>query len=470
MDPLTGPFTERPRPRPRVGRMEEIPPPVPLREEAPQPPQTWGDIGLPHRFVEDLILKMLYRRGAMTGDGLADALNLPFWSLDTELLGYQQRRIVEVRGTGMHGRRGYLFDLTGEGRQRVREVLPAIPYVGPAPVPMAVYSEWMDRQALRKVRVGAAEVARGFADLVVDPTLIRKLGPAINAGRSIFLHGDAGNGKTAMAERIARAYPGDVFIPRAILVGGQVIQLFDPSVHETVDPEPPRSESELLRPAPLYDPRFVRIRRPMVTVGGELTLDQLELRWDASLGVFRAPPQLKAVGGVFLVDDFGRQQVRPRDLLNRWMIPLDRGIDHLSLPNGQVVQVPFDCLVIFATNLNPRDLVEEAFFRRIRYKVRVENPTASQYREIFRQACVRKNVPYDEAAVQFIEEHYYRERDIEPRACHPGDLVSDLCDLADYMGLRPTLDRLLLQPACETYFGADLASRPSGRENNSDGI
>jgi SpoVK/Ycf46/Vps4 family AAA+-type ATPase len=200
----------------------------------------------------------------------------------------------------------------------------------------------------------------------------------------------------------------------------------------------------------------------MVTVGGELTLDQLELRWDASLGVFRAPPQLKAVGGVFLVDDFGRQQVRPRDLLNRWMIPLDRGIDHLSLPNGQVVQVPFDCLVIFATNLDPRDLVEEAFFRRIRHKVRVDNPTPSQYREIFRQACLRKNVPYDEGAVHFIEEHYYEGRGIEPRACHPGDLVSDLCDLADYMGLRPTLDRLLLQPTCESYFGADLTDRPGG--------
>jgi predicted ATPase with chaperone activity len=456
------PVTDSPRTRPRKPPAESgrIPPATP--EAVPLPPQTWGEIGLPHRFVEDLILKMLYRRGAMTGDGLADALNLPFWALDTELLGYQQRRIVEVRGTGMHGRRGYLFDLTAEGRQRVREVLPAIPYVGPAPVPMSVYSDWMERQTLRKVRVGAAEVARGFADLVVDPTLIRRLGPAINAGRSIFLHGDAGNGKTAMAERIARAYPGDVFIPRAILVGGQVIQLFDPSVHEPVDPEPPRSESELLRPAPVYDPRFVRIRRPMVTVGGELTLDQLELRWDASLGVFRAPPQLKAVGGVFLVDDFGRQQVRPRDLLNRWMIPLDRGIDHLSLPNGQVVQVPFDCLVIFATNLDPRDLVEEAFFRRIRHKVRVDNPTPSQYREIFRQACLRKNVPYDEGAVHFIEEHYYEGRGIEPRACHPGDLVSDLCDLADYMGLRPTLDRLLLQPTCESYFGADLTDRPGG--------
>lgn len=431
----------------------------------PVPPQVWGEIGLPHRFVEDLILKMLYRRGAMTGDALADALNLPFWALDTELLGYQQRRIVEVRGTGLHGRRGYLFDLSGEGRTRVREILASSPYVGPAPVPIHSYQEWMERQTLRKVRVRAAEVARGFSDLVVDPSLIRRLGPAINAGRSIFLYGEAGNGKTSIAERIAQAYPGEVFIPRAVLVGGQVIQLFDPSVHEPVDPEPPRSESALLRPAPLYDPRWVRIRRPMVAVGGELTLEQLELRWDASLGVFRAPPQLKAVGGVFLVDDFGRQQVRPRDLLNRWMIPLDRGVDHLTLPSGQTVAVPFDCLVIFATNLDPKELVEEAFLRRIRYKVRVENPTPAQYREIFRQVCLWRNIPYDESAVEFVEEEYYRKHGIEPRACHPGDLVSDLCDMADYMGLRPTLDRLLLEPACQAYF----APAGSGGDPRGDG-
>lgn len=421
-------------------------------EAAPPVPESWEQINLPLRFVEDLILKMLYRRGALTGDQISEALRLPFWALDRELLAFQQRRLVEVRGQGIHGRRAYVFDLTTEGRQRVREILPSSPYVGPAPVSLDAYKQWTVRRPLRDTPVRAPDVARGLADLVVDPSLMRRLGPAVNAGRSLFLYGDAGNGKTALAERIARIYPGHIFIPYAIELDGTVIQLFDPGVHRPVTTVEGVSESELLKPPHAWDPRFVLIERPMVTVGGELTLEQLELRWDEMLGVYRAPPQLKANGGVFLVDDFGRQRVRPRELLNRWMIPLDRGVDHLSLPGGQVMEVPFDCLVVFATNLDPSDLAEEAFFRRIRHKIRVEDPTPQQYRQIFRNVCLARNIHYDESAVEFIEKEYYGRRGIPPRACHPGDILADLCDLADYLGLEPVVDRVLLQPACDSYF------------------
>ncbi len=421
--------------------------------EVPPVPETWEEIDLPRRFVEDLILKMIYRRGALTGEQLSDALKLPFWALDRELLAFQQRRLVEVRGQGIHGRRAYVFDLTGEGRQRVREILPSSPYVGPAPVSLDAYREWTVRRPLRDTPVRAPDVARAFSDLVVDPSLMRRLGPAINAARSIFLYGDAGNGKTALAERMARAYPGKLLIPYAVEVDGTVIQLFDPGVHRPVRPVPEGiSESELLKPPLTWDPRFVLIERPLVTVGGELTLDQLELRWDEMLGVYRAPPQLKANGGVFLVDDFGRQRVRPRELLNRWMIPLDRGVDHLALPGGQIMEVPFDCLVVFATNLDPVELAEEAFLRRVRHKIHVDDPTPPQYRQIFRNVCIERNIHFEESAVEFIEKEYYGRRGIPPRACHPRDIISDLCDLADYLGLEPVVDRVLLQPACDAYF------------------
>lgn len=421
-------------------------------ERVPPVPENWDQIRLPLRFVEDLILKMLYRRGALTGEQISDAVKLPFWALDAELLAFQQRRMVEVRGKGLHGRRAYVFDLTTEGRQRVREILPSSPYVGPAPVSLDAYREWTLQLPLRETPVRAPDVARGLADLVVDPALQRRLGPALNAGRSLFLYGEAGNGKTVLAERMARVYPGNLLIPYAIELDGTVIQLFDPGVHREVKTQEGVSESDLLKPAPGWDPRFVLIERPLVTVGGELTLEQLELRWDDVLGVYRAPPQLKANGGVFLVDDFGRQRVRPRELLNRWMIPLDRGVDHLALPAGQVMAVPFDCLVVFATNLDPSDLAEEAFFRRIRHKIHVGDPTREHYRQIFRNACIGKNIHYEESAVEFIEKEYYGRRGISPRACHPGDIVADICDLADYLGIEPSVERVLLQPACDAYF------------------
>jgi hypothetical protein len=421
-------------------------------EHVPPVPTDGDQINLPPRLVGDLLLKMLYRRGALSGEQLSEAVKLPFWALDTELLGFQHRRLVQVQGQGARGRRAYIFDLTAEGRDRVREFLASSPYVGPAPVSLEAYRAWTVRRALRDTPVRAPDVARALADLVVDPSLMRRLGPAVNAGRSLFIYGDAGNGKTSISERIPSMYPGHIFIPYAVEMQGAIMQLYDPSVHEAVIHSEAPSESGLMRSPSLYDPRFVLIRRPLVTVGGELTLEQLEPRWDDHLGLYRAPPQLKANGGVFLVDDFGRQRVPPRELLNRWMIPLDRGVDHLSLGGGQMVEVPFDCLVVFATNLEPSDLAEEAFYRRIRHKVRVQDPTPEQYRQIFRDMCIARGIHYEESAVEFIESEYYGRRGIPSRACHPGDILADVCDLADYLGLPPKVERTLLQPACESYF------------------
>jgi len=249
-----------------------------------------------------------------------------------------------------------------------------------------------------------------------------------------------------------------MYIPHAILAEGKVIQLYDPVVHEPIeeDDEPDEStsglEADFLRDPTSHDQRFQLVRRPVVIVGGELTLDQLELQHDPETGVFRAPPQVKANGGVFVIDDFGRQRVRPRDLLNRWMYPLERHIDFLALPTGQKLPVPFDTLLIFATNLNPTDLVEEAFLRRIRYKILVDNPTREQYEEIFKRMCADLDLPYSRSAVDFVYENWYTREGLAPRKCHPRDLLNQVRDLSRYRGRTPELSDDLLDRACRTYF------------------
>lgn len=433
---------------------------------APAVPHTLEQTGLSRAFVSDLLLRTLYVQGARSGDQLADSIRLPFAILDDQLLVLQQRRLVEVRGTQGVGRRGYTFDLTREGRSRSQEIMSTNRYVGPAPVPLNKYWNWVDRQSMESAGITRESIFAGFGGLVLDGDFIDRLGPAINSGRSLFLHGPAGNGKTSIAEAIAEMLGDSIYMPHAIEAEGQIIQLYDPVSHRIAPTEEPSEENGegWLRAAPPHDQRFVRIERPAVMVGGELTLDQLELQRDPQADLFRAPPQLKANGGVFILDDFGRQRVRARDLLNRWMIPLDRRVDFLSLPTGHKLPVPFECLLIFATNLSPTQLVEEAFLRRIRYKFRVGDPTRDQYAEIFRRCCDARGIPYDETAVDYIWRECYGRMGLSPRSCHPRDLTNQLCDAAGYTGVEPSLDEDLLQRACRTYF---LDS--SGEESAGDG-
>jgi predicted ATPase with chaperone activity len=429
------------------------------QEEPPAPPvpRSLEEAGLTESFVSDLILKTLYSRGTLTGTGLVGLIRLPFGLLDDLLLDLQRRRLMEVRGSDGHSRRGYNFDLTTEGRTRAREALDTSGYVGPAPVPGDVYRNWIRKQSLRAERISPEQIKRGFQHLVLEPDFVDRIGPGINAGRSLFLFGPPGNGKTEVAYAISQILGTSIYIPRTVEVSGHPIALFDPYVHEVVDDGGQPEDGPggpVISTWPEFDPRFIRVRRPAVIVGGELTLDQLELQYDAAAGLYSAPPQMKANGGVFVIDDFGRQRVRPRDLLNRWMIPLDKGLDYLALRTGQKLEVPFDCLVVFSTNLNPADLVEEAFLRRIRYKLEMGNPSREAYGEIFRRMCNRKGIDYDPAAVDYIFNHYYGGQGIEPRACHPGDVISDLVDMAEFAGIGPTLSPELLADACESYFVA----------------
>lgn len=431
---------------------------APEGEDAPPVPSTIEDTGLTQEFVSDLMLKTLYSQGVLQGTELEDVVCLPFSILDDCLLDLQQRRLVQVRGTEGHGRAGYAFDLTEEGSDRARELMNMSAYTGAAPIPIKEYWRWIEAQAVRNRRVSRAEVVEGLRHLVLEEDFIETIGPAINSGRSVFLYGDAGNGKTVIAEAIADMFGDSMYIPHAILAEGKVIQLYDPVVHEPVEEDEEANEStsdvtaDFLRDPTSHDQRFRLVRRPVVIVGGELTLEQLELQHDPETGVFRAPPQVKANGGVFVIDDFGRQRVRPRDLLNRWMYPLERNVDFLALPTGQKLPVPFETLLIFATNLNPTDLVEEAFLRRIRYKILVDNPSREQYEEIFKRMCADLDLPYSRSAVEFVYDEWYGRDGLAPRKCHPRDLLNQVRDLSRYQGRTPDLSEDMLDRACRTYF------------------
>ena len=419
----------------------------------PPAPETWAQVGLPREMVTDLLLKTLYQQGTVGGQALAELLRLPYGLLDELLLELQQRRMVEVRGTAGHNRAAYLFEATAAGRERAREAMTSSQYVGPVPVSLEAYRGWVLRQTVRDVHVTRERIREGFGDVVLDDETFELLGPAVNSARSLFLYGDSGNGKTLIASAIARLLGGEIYVPHAVAVEGLVMTVFDPVFHRVAEEaEAPEAGGLWRSPDAEWDRRFVRIRRPVVAAGGELTMDQLDLRWDPHSRTYQAPFQVKANGGVLILDDFGRQQVPPRDLLNRWIVPLEQRVDFLSLHSGGKFPVPFDCLLIISTNLDPRELMEEAFLRRIHYKVRVESPTPEQYREIFRRCCEARGVEYAEEGVRFVYREYYGRHHLPPRSCHPRDLVDHLCDTARFLETDPELSDALLERACRSYF------------------
>ncbi len=428
-----------------------------LAEEPRRPPlpETLEATGLSSEFVVDLLLKTLYVQGARTGQQLMETVKLAFPFVDDQMLSLQQRRMVEVRGTSGAGRGGYMFDLTTEGRTRAREALESSQYIGPAPVPLAQYREWTMRQSISRVHVSRDTVKVGFRGMVIAEPILEMLGPAINSAKSLFLYGGPGNGKTMIAETISRLLGGHLYIPYAVEVDGQILVLYDPVYHHQVPDDEPvlaGGQPAWLKSLPEYDRRYVPIRRPVVITGGELTLDQLDLQYDTYTKMYQAPFQLKANGGVLILDDFGRQRTPPRDLLNRWIVPLEKRIDFLTLHTGGKFPVPFDCLLIFSTNLSPHELVEEAFLRRIHYKLHVFGPTQNEYAEIFRRCCDERDIAYEDWAVPHMYQEYYGRRQITPRNCHPRDVLDHFLDMTRYLEVSPRLTPDLLDRACNSYF------------------
>jgi predicted ATPase with chaperone activity len=429
-------------------------PEVALKDSVPPVPDTLADTGLLADGVRDLILKVLYVQGGRTGHYLSEFLRLPFALVDDELLTLQQRRFVEVRGTTGPNRASYLFDLGSAGRDRAKEALEASQYVGPAPVPLAQYTRWIEAQSIQNAHVTQESLEAGFSHLVLNHSLFDSLGPAVNSSKSIFLYGHPGNGKTAIAEAISQMLGGVLYLPYAVDVDGQIMLVFDPVHHEEIESEEDviGRDALWLRSGPGYDRRYARVKRPVVITGGELTLDQLDLRYDPFTKLYQAPFQVKANGGVLIVDDFGRQRVPPRDLLNRWIVPLEKRMDFLTLHTGGKFPVPFDCLLIFATNLDPAELVEEAFLRRIHYKIAVVDPTRAQYEEIFQRCCTAAGLTYNPDMVAYVFSEFYDKRQMPARGCHPRDLIAHVQDISKYREMPPELSLELVDRACRSYF------------------
>jgi predicted ATPase with chaperone activity len=425
-----------------------------LEPTAPPGIESLEDTGLSRDFLVSLIAKILHQRDTLTGFELADAIAIPFTVLDELLVELQSSRLTEVRETDGPARSSYRFALTAAGRQKASEAFAASQYVGPAPVPFGQYVEWTRRQSVNTVSIDRAHLEEALAYLVLPDGFLDSLGPAVNSGKSLFLYGDPGNGKTRIAEGVASAFGEAFYVPFAVDLDGHVAVLYDPVYHEALDPEVTEGAPDLaiFREVATHDRRFVKVRRPVVVAGGELDLSQLDLRYDPFSRTYQAPVQLKANGGVLVIDDLGRQRVPPRALLNRWIVPLEHRVDHLTLHSGKKITVPFDCLVVFSTNIDPAQLVEEAFLRRIHYKIHVPDPDERRYDEIFDRCCLAEGIAYDPDAPELIRREYYRRGRAWPRGCHPRDILSHLRDIAAFNGHVPVLSPTLLRKACDSYF------------------
>ena len=422
--------------------------------DAPPLPSSFEDTGLGEDLVLELLIKTFYAQGEMTALRVAQEATLPFVVVDPLLEHLKREKAIEVKGVDGNGRAFYRYAITAHGRDRAREAMDRCQYVGPAPVPIAEYARWVRRQTVNTTRISWEDMTRGFSNLVLSNRFLMALGPAVNSGKSLFLYGPAGNGKTLVAETIASLLGGAIFVPHAIEVGGQHINVYDPLYHQ----EPPEDEGEAAT-AGLWrdrrqsvDPRWMLTRRPTVLTGGELMLDMLDLRYNPIAKFYEAPFQVKSNGGVFILDDFGRQLVRPAELLNRWIVPLEKRVDYLTLHTGKKFPVPFDCLLIFATNLDPDELVDEAFFRRIRYKIKAEDPTPEEFSQILFHVCRSRGLRFVPEAVTYLYKRYYSSGTIHPRSCHPRDIGDHVMDFANFYGVPPVLSKTLLDRACQSYF------------------
>lgn len=413
---------------------------------APPAPRTLADTQLPFLFVVQLACKIFFHTGPQRAAELASRIRLPVSVIEPVIDFLRRERMCEV--TSNSSSVNLMYGLTDLGRSRAEEYVRVNQYSGPAPVSLQAYTDQVLRQSRTDVAVTREQVARAYGGIVIRPDVLDRFGAAMNSGRAIFVYGPAGCGKTFIVEKLARLLAGAVYLPYALLVGSQVIQFYDPLVHTEAAGAP--QGGSLLR-AGATDARWVLCERPVVLTGGELTLAMLDLQFDQRTRHYAAPPQLKANNGLFIIDDLGRQLVPARDLMNRWIVPLDRRVDYLALHTGEKFMVPFDVTVVFSTNLQPADLDDEAFLRRLGYKIQLGPLDEAQYRALSRQVCAAYRIDYDDAALDYVLARFGAER--RPLlACTPRDLFCQVVDQARYRGAPPRLDRELLDWAWDNYF------------------
>ena len=414
-------------------------------------PRSMAETGINQGLISDLVLKSMYFSSYMSGQDISGALRLPFYGVLDQVINLMKKeQLCEVSGTAGLGEAGYQYVLTIKGMERAHQVLARSSYVGACPVPLAKYIEMLKMQTSNKPNIFRDTVEAALKGMIISEDLTNMVGAAVNAGKSLFLFGAPGNGKTLLAERIATMLGGNIAIPYAIEADGQIIQLFDLNSHRPVV-APGQNETDSTK-AELSDRRWVRVHRPVVVVGGELTMPSLDLVYNENSGFYEAPFQLKANGGLFLIDDFGRQQVSPQALLNRWIVPLEKGIDYLTLKTGKKLQIPFELFLVLSTNLNPEDLIDDAFLRRIQNKLSVPDPTGQQFLDIFVGQCKTMGIPFDQNGFNHLVTRHYFEMKRPFRASHPRDLLRQLVGIARYRNIAPEMTPQLLDAACATYF------------------
>ena len=412
----------------------------------PAEPTTLEGTGLTTTEIESLVLKQLVNSGSAMGRRIAEQVKLPFGLLSEVLRGLKSQLLLNYKSQGTMG--DFVYELTDEGEQKARWYASRCTYCGSAPVPLREYVAAVEKQSIKKARPKLPDLCAALADLSLSTTTISQIGQAVHAGRGLFLYGEPGNGKTSIAERIIRSVSQHIWIPRTITVTGEIIRVFDPASHEEAPPAGNHQLLDTLR----YDRRWVRIRRPSIIVGGELRLDQLEITNNASTGILESPVQFKANCGALVIDDFGRQRMSTSELLNRWIVPLEKGTDYLSLPSGRQIQVPFDEVLIFSTNLDPAKLVDEAFLRRIPYKIEVTDPQPREFRELFRQWCGRLSLEYSEDAFEHLLTKTYAETGRPLRYCQPRDLLLQVKNYCEFHDLPLVLTTKALDVAVKNYF------------------
>ncbi len=426
-------------------------------------PATAEETGLDYGFILDLGLKTIYYAGRPSARAICDRVCLPFSVVEGVLEYLRRQEHVDIVGATGVTEQDYQYALTGKGAAKTQEILERNQYVGPAPVPFDFYEQVVARQGIANIEATPARLEKAFDRLVLDPETVAQIGTAIGSGRSIFIYGPPGNGKSTIAECIAALLSDEVLVPYAIEVFGQIIRVHDPRVHLSVGAtQATRStdastgdEAAISTQRDGRDQRWARSRRPLIIGGGEITLHDLELRYSPVAKFYVAPLQIKANNGVLVVDDFGRQLVRPEELLNRWMVPMDRNVDHLTFLTGETVTVPFDVLLIFATNLAPSQLGDEAFFRRIRHKVRISDPDVTLFKEILRKVAAQKGIAYDEKTADYLIRSYYQEGQRPFRGVHPRDIFELIADMAKFRRQAPVFNREWVDRACRSYFVED---------------
>jgi DNA-binding PadR family transcriptional regulator len=412
----------------------------------PIEPDSFAAAGLTGSEVEALILKFLLARGDATGRDIAEQIKLPFVPVGQLLSEMKYGQLVVHRGSAAMN--DFVYQLTDLGRERARRLSQHCTYFGAAPVALEDYVAGVHAQSLTGQHPTADDLRRAFEGLLLGRHMLDRLGPAINSGRGLFLFGPPGNGKSSIAERITAAFGREIWVPRAIGVDGEIIRLFDPMNHEEV----PLEQGAGLLDSRKSDNRWVRIRRPTIVVGGELTMSQLDVSTNLSTGISEAPLQLKSNCGTLVIDDFGRQRMRIDELLNRWIVPLEKRCDFLNLPNGKKIQVPFDQLVVFSTNLEPRELVDEAFLRRIPYKIEVIDPSEDEFRRLFEMMGEKLGVACRREAIDYLLEKHFKAADRPLRFCHPRDLLLQVLNYCKYHKCPAEMTNEYFDRAVENYF------------------